>query len=101
MTSEHDERLTVLSILGNDYTLKVAPAQESALLAANALLKTTLADTKRKYPTLIGEKLLVLAALNLCSQQVDLKEAHRQELARLQEKIDATVEVIESTIKQG
>jgi Cell division protein ZapA. len=50
---------------------------------------------------LIGDKLLVLAALNLCSQQIELKQQHKQELDRYQEQVSATVEVIERTLGQS
>ncbi|MNF02145.1 Cell division protein ZapA [compost metagenome] len=62
------------------------------------MLNATLADTKRKYPTLIGDKLLVLAALNLCSQQLEMKQRHQEELDRYQEQVNATVDVISRTI---
>ncbi|MNY76778.1 Cell division protein ZapA [compost metagenome] len=62
------------------------------------MLNATLADTKRKYPTLIGDKLLVLAALNLCSQQLEMKQHHQAELDRYQEQVNATVDVISRTI---
>lgn len=95
------ENLNVLSILGNDYTIKVPEGQQQALVTATALLKASLADTKRRHPTLVGDKLLVLAALNLCSQQVELKRQHQEELDRLQSKVSATVDVIEKSVRQG
>ena len=63
--------------------------------------RSILRATKRKYPTLIGDKLLVLAALNLCSQHIELKQQHKKELNRYQEQVSATVEVISKTIAQG
>ena len=66
-----------------------------------AELKAALAETKRKYPSLIGDKLLVLAALNLCSQQIELQLSHKQELDRYQEQVSATVDVIERTLGQS
>ena len=65
------------------------------------MLKAALASTKKKYPTLIGDKLLVLAAMNLCSQQIDMQKRHKQELDRYQEQVSATVEVISRTIGQA
>jgi hypothetical protein len=65
------------------------------------MLKAALASTKKKYPTLIGDKLLVLAAMNLCSQQIDMQKRHKQELDRYQEQVSATVEVISKTINQA
>ena len=93
--------VNVVSILGNDYTIKAPEGEQQTLMAATVMLKAALADTKRKYPSLIGDKLLVLAALNLCSQQIELKQQHKKELDRYQEQVSATVDVIERTIGQS
>lgn len=93
--------VTVISILGEDYSIKAPAGQEQALLDAAAMLKAALADTKRKYPTLIGDRLLVLAAMNLCSQQMEMQKAHQAELDRYQEQVSATVDVIAKTIQQA
>ncbi|MDB6050715.1 MAG: hypothetical protein JWR17_3461 [Pseudomonas sp.] len=95
------DAVKVVSILGNDYSIKAPVGEEHTLREAAVMLKSALADTKRKYPTLIGDKLLVLAALNLCSQQIELKRQHNKELNRYQEQVSATVEVIAKTIAQG
>ncbi|MEB0208035.1 MULTISPECIES: cell division protein ZapA [Pseudomonas] len=92
--------VSVVSILGNDYTIKAPEGERQTLLAATVMLKAALAETKRKYPSLIGDKLLVLAALNLCSQQIELQLSHKQELDRYQEQVSATVDVIERTLGQ-
>jgi len=99
--STHADGVTVVSILGNDYSIKAPAGEEQTLLQATAMLRASLADTKRKYPSLIGDRLLVLAALNLCSQQVELKAQHQIELERCQQQIDATVDVISKTISQS
>ncbi|MFJ3487035.1 cell division protein ZapA [Pseudomonas sp. NPDC090202] len=91
----------VISILGNDYTIKAPPGQEQTLMDAVVMLKAALSETKRSYPALIGDRLLVLAALNLCSKQIELKQQHAAELSRYEEQVSATVEVIEKTIAQG
>jgi len=91
----------VISILGNDYTIKAPAGQEQTLMDAVVLLKSALSETKRNYPTLIGDRLLVLAALNLCSKQIELKQQHANELSRYEDKVSATVEVIEKVISQG
>ena len=91
----------VVSILGEDYSIKAPAGEEQTLLDAAMMLKAALADTKRKYPTLIGDRLLVLAAMNLCSQQIELKKQHKLELDRYQEQVSATVEVISKTINQA
>lgn len=91
----------VISILGNDYTIKAPAGQEQTLMEAVVMLKSALSETKRNYPTLIGDRLLVLAALNLCSKQIELKQQHANELSRYEDKVSATVEVIEKVISQG
>ncbi|MHC8322730.1 cell division protein ZapA [Pseudomonas sp. GB2N2] len=91
----------VVSILGEDYSIKAPAGEEQTLLDAATMLKVALAETKRKYPTLIGDRLLVLAAMNLCSQQIDMKKQHKLELDRYQEQVSATVEVISKTINQA
>jgi cell division protein ZapA len=91
----------VVSILGEDYSIKAPAGEEQTLLDAALMLKAALADTKRRYPTLIGDRLLVLAAMNLCSQQIEMKKQHKLELDRYQEQVSATVEVISKTINQA
>ncbi|MHC8311477.1 cell division protein ZapA [Pseudomonas sp. GT1P32] len=91
----------VVSILGEDYSIKAPAGEEQTLLDAALMLKAALADTKRKYPALIGDRLLVLAAMNLCSQQIEMKKQHKLELDRYQEQVSATVEVISKTINQA
>ena len=91
----------VISILGEDYSIKAPAGEEQTLLDAALMLKAALADTKRKYPTLIGDRLLVLAAMNLCSQQIEMQKQHKLELDRYQEQVSATVEVISKTINQA
>ena len=95
------EPVKVFSILGNEYSIKAPPGEEQTLLDAARLLERTLAETKRKYPTLLGDKLLVLTALNLCSRQMDMQQEHQQVLDRYQEQVNATVEVIARTISAG
>ena len=91
----------VISIMGEDYSIKAPAGEEQTLLDAALMLKAALADTKKKYPTLIGDRLLVLAAMNLCSQQIEMKKQHQEELERYQEQDSATVETIAKTINQG
>ena len=91
----------VVSILGEDYSIRAPAGEEQTLLDAALMLKAALADTKKKYPTLIGDRLLVLAAMNLCSQQIDMQKQHKLELDRYQEQVSATVENIAKTINQA
>ncbi|MBK5538631.1 cell division protein ZapA [Pseudomonas sp. TH05] len=95
------EGVKVVSILGETYSIKAPAGEEQTLLDAALMLKAALADTKKKYPSLIGDRLLVLAAMNLCSQQIEMQKRHQQELNRYQEQVSATVEVIAKTINQG
>ena len=94
------EGIKVVSILGEEYSIKAPDGEDSTLLKAVTLLKASLATTKQKYPTLIGDKLLVLAALNLCAEQIDMQQRHQQELDRYQEQVSATVDVIAKAIGQ-
>ncbi|HXR02285.1 MAG TPA: cell division protein ZapA [Pseudomonas sp.] len=100
MITDRDDA-KVISILGNDYTIKAPAGQEQTLMDAVVMLKSALSETKRTYPSLIGDRLLVLAALNLCSKQIELKQQHAQQLSRYEDKVSATVEVIEKVIAQG
>ena len=79
----------------------IGMTEPGAAAAPALMLKATLAETKKKYPTLIGDRLLVLAAMNLCSQQLEMQKRHQQELDRYQEQVSATVEVISKTISQN
>lgn len=96
-----DNGVTVLSVLGNDYSVKAPAGEEQTLLQAAAMLNTSLAETKRLYPTLIGDRLLVLAALNLCSRHIQLEKQHKAELSRYQEQVEATVHTISRTLAQS
>jgi cell division protein ZapA (FtsZ GTPase activity inhibitor) len=93
--------INVVSILGNDDSSTAPEGQEETLAQAVRMLNTALAETKRSYPTLIGDKLLVLAALNLCSKQIAQQQEHQQTLARTQAQIDATVDAIVKTIAES
>ena len=96
--SQTAQTINVVSIMGNDYSIKAPAGQEQVLADAVRMLKASLAETKRSYPSLIGDKLLVLAALNLCSQQIALQQTHQQTLDRYQEQVSATVEAISQAI---
>lgn len=96
--NETAQTINVVSIMGNDYSIKAPAGQEHVLHEAVRMLKASLADTKRNYPSLIGDKLLVLAALNLCSRQIELQQSHQQALDRYQEQVSATVDAISQAI---
>ncbi|WP_213878532.1 cell division protein ZapA [Pseudomonas sp. dw_358] len=95
-----DALIELVSILGTPYSIKVPAGQEQKLRDASALLKTILNDTKRQFPNLMGDKLLVIAALNLCSRQLDQQREHQLQLGRYQEQVSATVERISRTIAE-
>ncbi|MGE8409382.1 MAG: cell division protein ZapA [Pseudomonas sp.] len=96
--NETEQTINVVSILGNDYSIKAPEGQEHTLAEAVRMLKASLAETKRSYPSLIGDKLLVLAALNLCSRQIEQQQAHQRTLDRYQEQVSATVDAISQAI---
>jgi cell division protein ZapA len=91
----------VVEILGNDYTLRAPAEQEEALFEAAMMLKASLAETKKKHPTLVGDRLLVLTAMNLCSQILDARKEHREALAQYEHKVNATVEQLERTVSRA
>lgn len=95
-----DEQVEILSLLGNAYTFKAPPGQEQKLREASALLKTCVSDTKRQFPSLIGDKLLVLTALNLCARQLALQHEQQYQLDRYKEQVNATVERISRTLAE-
>lgn len=99
--NETAQTINVVSILGNDYSIKAPAGQEKTLTEAVQMLKVSLAETKRSYPSLIGDKLLVLAALNLCSRQIALQQTHQQTLDRYQEQVSATVDAISQAIENA
>ena len=53
----------VVSILGEDYSIKAPAGEEQTLLDAALMLKAALAETKKKYPALIGDRKLRSAHL--------------------------------------
>lgn len=94
------EAIRVISILGNEYSIKAPADAAQAIVDAAELLKATLADTKRKYPALVGDKLLVLAAMNLCSRQLEMQQEHAAALLRYQAQVEATVEAVARTLER-
>jgi len=95
------EGVSVISILGNDYCIKAPAGKEQALTASALLFKKLLAETKATAPTLIGDRLLVLTALKLCAQHLELEQRHRQDIQRLEEDVSARVAGIASLIRQA
>ena len=99
--SQVGETVTVISILGNDYSIKAPAGKQQALSDSVLLLKKLLAEPKAASPTLIGDRLLVLTALKLCAQQVELEQRHRQEVQRIEADLSARVADIAGLIRQA
>lgn len=57
----------VLTVLGRDYSIKVAPSEEAALQQAAAMLQERLEESQQRFPKAGNDELLVLTALNLCA----------------------------------
>ncbi|MBJ9977038.1 cell division protein ZapA [Pseudomonas sp. S75] len=95
------QSISVVSILGTEYSLKAPVGEEQTLSQAAHMLNAALGETKRKFPTLIGDKLLVLAALNLCSRQIELQREHQRTLEQTQAKVDAAVDAIARTLGEA
>ncbi|MGH8352900.1 MAG: cell division protein ZapA [Pseudomonas sp.] len=99
--SLEDESVAVISILGNDYCIKAPAGKEQALAASALMLKKLLAETKASSPTLIGDRLLVLTALKLCAQHLELEQRHQQDIQRLEDNLSARVAGIAGLIRRA
>jgi cell division protein ZapA len=93
--------VTLINILGCDYSVKTSAGQGPALLAAEQLLQRLLAETKAQSPALVRDKLLVMTALKLCAQlqeqQRDRPPGVEQMEAQLSARIDAIAQLIRPT----
>ncbi|MBD1552209.1 cell division protein ZapA [Pseudomonas typographi] len=92
------ERTEVITILDHEYTLKAPPGGEQTLLQAAEMLQQALATTKKQFPALVGDRLLVLTAMNVCSQLIEARQLHQQQLAQAQGQVEATVESLARTL---
>ncbi len=68
--------VTPISILGCDYSIKTTLEQQPQLRAAVQMLQGLLATKKAQTPGLLGDKLLVLTALQLCAEHLELQQRH-------------------------
>lgn len=93
--------IKIISVLGNDYSIKVPADKEADLAASALLLKRMLAETKAQSPTLIGDRLLVLTALKLCAQQAEQEQRHKQEIERIEGAVSARVADIAGLIREA
>jgi cell division protein ZapA len=66
--------VTQIAILGCDYSIKTTVEQQPALRLAVQMLQNLLATKKAHSPGLIGDKLLVLTALQLCAEHLELQQ---------------------------
>lgn len=98
--SDSGDTVTVISILGSDYSIKTSVAQQPVLLAAAQKLQGLLAATKAKAPGLLGEKLLVLTALELCSQHAELTQ-RQLDVQRVENKVRTRIDALASLIQSA
>lgn len=87
------DTVTVISILGSDYSIKTPAAQQPALLAAAQMLQGLLAASKAQAPGLLGDKLLVLTALELCSEHAQLLQ-RQVDAQRIEVKVSARIDAL-------
>lgn len=90
--------VTLISILGSDYSIKAPAEQQPALHAAAQMLQRLLASSKAKSPGLLGDKLLVLTALQLCAEHAELQQRQCASQA-LQVRVGARIEALVSGLK--
>lgn len=88
--STSDDPVTLVSILGCDYSIKTTLEQQPGLDSAVQMLQRLLATKKAQAPGLLGEKLLVLTALQLCAEHLELQQRHA---AMLQAEVAANARV--------
>ncbi|MBS7663367.1 cell division protein ZapA [Pseudomonas lalucatii] len=98
--SPEGEAVSVISVLGNDYSIKAPVGKQQALKDSAQLLKSLLAETKAASPSLMGDRLLVLTALKLCAQQLELEQRHRQDIEHLEERVSTRVAGIAGLIRR-
>lgn len=99
--SEAANVVSLISILGRDYSIKTPASEVPALQASAQLLKRLLAQTSGKAPGLVGDKLLVLTALQLCQQQLALQAKHEADIQALEAHVDARLVQISSLLSQA
>lgn len=97
--SEDGPSITVISILGCDYSFKAPAGQGPTLAAAGELLRQLLADTKAKSPGLVRDRLLVTAALTLCAQQLEQQSQQQQLQQQLEAQLSVRVDAIAKLIR--
>ena len=89
-----------VQILQQSYLLSCPEGHESRLLEAVERVDTAMTRIRDAGKVRSRERIAVLAALNLCAEQIDMQQRHQQELDRYQEQVSATVDVISKVIGQ-
>lgn len=92
------DTVTQIAILGRDYSIKAAAEQQSDLNTAAQLLRSRLANNKAQSPGLLGDKLLVLTALQLCAELAQLQQ-HQRDSQALQDGLGSRIEALVSLLK--
>ncbi|WP_152227429.1 cell division protein ZapA [Pseudomonas sp. SCB32] len=64
----------VLRILGREYSVRAPAGEERRLQDAAALLQAEIAASKKKFPYVTSNELMVLSALNLCARQLGAQQ---------------------------
>ena len=99
--SDAADVVSLVSILGRDYSIKTSVSEAPALQAAAQLLKQMLAENSAKTRGLASDRLLVLTALQLCQQQVAMQSKHAADIKALEAHVDARLADIASLMEQG
>jgi cell division protein ZapA len=92
------DAVTRIAILGSDYSIKAPAEQQPALAAAAQMLQSRLANNKAQSPGLLGDKLLVLTALQLCAELAELQQSERDSQA-LQVALGTRIEALVNVLK--
>ncbi len=64
----------VLRILGREYSVRAPAGEERRLQDAAALLQAEINASKKKFPYVTSNELMVLSALNLCARQLGAQD---------------------------
>lgn len=91
--------VTLINILGCDYSIKAPAGQEQTLVAAGQLLQELLAETKAQAPALVRDKLLVMTALKICAQLQAQQYSRQQGVEQLETQVSARLEALAQLIQ--
>lgn len=99
--SETADVVSLISILGRDYSIKTSLGEAPALQASAQLLKQMLAENSARARGVASDRLLVLTALQLCQQQMAMQDKHAADIRALEAHVDARLADIASLMAQG